>query len=399
MIKHIFRLMWNQKKRHFLIVFEIFIVFLVTFGTVYLLSGDLSKRLIPMPIEINGVGAFKLYTEDTNTTMIKKTYNDLDRHLRQLPYVENVSFNRTNLPFEDSYTTSSFNYNGKELRLYLREVDTNYSRLINLKLLKGRWPKLAESKLDPRPALLSPEAVDTLFGKEDPIGKVFYRGELGKIEGQKRYVVYGVTPSFKQHDYDKAQASIFLLYEPGSNDYGYAGIMVKLKQGGEQTYFKNIEKEIFKVVDPNIWSLWSVSSLEEMRRSMNAGYSSRFTSRALVGVIIIVNALLGFIGVLWYNTNQRRRELGLRKAFGATSVSIRRQLIMESLVINLFGVLPALFLLLQVYFMGLYPFETPIFFFSIVFSFILLSGLIIVAAWYPGKIAGSTQPAIALHAD
>jgi len=49
--------------------------------------------------------------------------------------------------------------------------------------------------------------------------------------------------------------------------------------------------------------------------------------------------------------------------------------------------------------MGLYPFETPIFFFSIVFSFILLSGLIIVAAWYPGKIAGSTQPAIALHAD
>ncbi|MCE1167715.1 MAG: FtsX-like permease family protein [Sphingobacteriia bacterium] len=399
MIRHIFRLMWNQKKRHSLIVFEIFIVFLVIFGTIYLLSGDISKRLIPIPIEITDVGTFKLYTDDTNSVNIRKTFVDLDRHLRQLPYVENVCFNRTNIPFDDSYTTSTFNLNGKQLRLFVREVDTNYSRLTSIKLMKGRWPTLAESKMDPIPALLTPEAVDTLFGEGDPIGKVFYRGDRDKPQEQKKYVVYGVTHSFKQTDYDKIEAAIFTVYEPGEGGFGYAGIMVKLKPGGKEFFYKNIEKEIFKVVDGDIWFLWSVSSLEDQRRSINAIYSSRFLSRAIVGVIIIVNVLLGFIGVLWYNTNQRRRELGLRKAFGATSISLRRQLIFESLVINLFGVLPALFILAQVYFMGLYPFEAPIFFFSIVVSILLLSFLIVLAAWYPGKIAGSTQPAVALHAD
>lgn len=399
MIRHIFRLMWNQKKRHSLIVLEIFIVFLVIFGTIYLLSRDLAKRLVPIPIEINDVGTFKLYSDDTNTVMIKKTYNDLNSHIRQLPYVENVCFNRTNMPFEDSYSSSSFNLNGKTVVLYFREVDSNYARLTKIKLLKGRWPTLAESKLDPIPALLTPEAVDTLFGKTDPLGKIFFRGDPDKSQAQRRYVVYGVTHSFKQQDYDKPESAIFTLYEPGNNDYGYAGVMVKLKPGRKEDYFKNIEKEIFKVVDPNIWFLWSVSSLEEQRASVNVQYASRFLSRALVGIIIIVNALLGFIGVLWYNTNQRKRELGLRKAFGATSISLRRQLIFESLVINLFGVLPALFILAQVYFMGLYPFEAPIFFFSIVVSILLLSFLIVLAAWYPGKIAGSTQPAVALHAD
>ena len=48
---------------------------------------------------------------------------------------------------------------------------------------------------------------------------------------------------------------------------------------------------------------------------------------------------LGLIGVLWQNLLQRTREIGLRRAAGASRAAVHRQVLLEQLVLTSLGVL------------------------------------------------------------
>ncbi|PKP15516.1 MAG: hypothetical protein CVU06_16415, partial [Bacteroidetes bacterium HGW-Bacteroidetes-22] len=176
-------------------------------------------------------------------------------------------------------------------------------------------------------------------------------------------------------------------------------IIVKVKKGMMAEFFSHIEPEVFKVADRDLWFLFWVNTLSDMRATANASMHTGFYTRTLISAIVILNILLGFIGVLWYNINLRRKETGLRMAVGASRLAINRQLINESLVLGFFGIVPALILILQVYLLRVYPFETNIFFFSLAVSLVVLPCLLVLAAWYPGRLASRISPAIALHSE
>lgn len=53
------------------------------------------------------------------------------------------------------------------------------------------------------------------------------------------------------------------------------------------------------------------------------------------------------MGVLWQNIAQRTREIGLRRAQGASAWDIRRQILLEVTLITFMGIAIGLFLLLQ----------------------------------------------------
>jgi len=161
----------------------------------------------------------------------------------------------------------------------------------------------------------------------------------------------------------------------------------------------NIENDIFKAVDKQSWFIFWINSLHDMRAAANATMHTQFYGRTLVSGIVIINVLLGFIGVLWYNMNLRRKEIGLRMAVGAPRQVVRRQMITESLVLGFFGILPALVIILQVFLLKIYDFEPGIFFFSIAVSILLLPLLLVASAWYPGWLASRISPASALHTE
>ena len=61
-------------------------------------------------------------------------------------------------------------------------------------------------------------------------------------------------------------------------------------------------------------------------------FRSRLVPLALGATIagfLMLMVALGLIGVLWQNVTRRTREIGLRRAAGASHGDIRRQVIME----------------------------------------------------------------------
>src|SRR3569833_3496212 len=48
----------------------------------------------------------------------------------------------------------------------------------------------------------------------------------------------------------------------------------------------------------------------------------------IVAFFLVINVALGLFGVMWYNINKRRGEIGLRRAIGATGKSVSSLLVL-----------------------------------------------------------------------
>lgn len=388
--------MWNQKRRNALIIAELMVVFLVLFFAVYFLSDNLSRLLIPINVDDENVATVGFYTNDTNRVRVAKLYSALKAHLKNLSFVEGVSYSGNSVPFDDSYNSSSYSANGIDLVFYTRFVDPDFAPLLKMQLLKGRWPEAEEAENWPRPVVITEDAGKILFGEKEAIGMIIKSGR--DAGSKKEYVVTGVLPRYKQSDYESAEPGLFTVGNPKALN-STSRIIIKVKRGMMAEFFSHIETEIYKVVDKDSWFLFRVNTLSDMRATSNASKHTEFYTRTLISAIVILNILLGFIGVLWYNINLRRKETGLRMAVGASRSSISSQLIKESLVLGFFGVVPALILILQVYLLRVFPFETNVFFFSLAVSLLVLPSLLVIAAWYPGRLASRISPAVALHSE
>ena len=67
-----------------------------------------------------------------------------------------------------------------------------------------------------------------------------------------------------------------------------------------------------------------------------------------VAFFLLLMVGLGLIGVLWQNLLQRTREIGLRRAAGASRAAVHRQVLLEQIVVTSLGVLIGTLLVIQI---------------------------------------------------
>ena len=108
--------------------------------------------------------------------------------------------------------------------------------------------------------------------------------------------------------------------------------------------------------------------------------------------------VLGLIGIVWQDVVRRTQEIGLRRTAGASAARVRRQLVVEVLVVGLFGIaigtavavqFPLLELVAQIDWASAAP--------ALALSaaaILVLAGL---AAFYPAWLASRREPADALR--
>ena len=114
----------------------------------------------------------------------------------------------------------------------------------------------------------------------------------------------------------------------------------------------------------------------------------------------MINVFLGTIGILWYNTNLRIHEIGIKRALGSTGAGIKKLLITESLFTAGFGLLIVVLIMLQVPTLtGDGKTEPGVMAWSIWISVITMGILVLLSTWIPASIASKIHPAIALKTE
>jgi putative ABC transport system permease protein len=103
--------------------------------------------------------------------------------------------------------------------------------------------------------------------------------------------------------------------------------------------------------------------------------------------------------VLWLNINQRRSELGVRRALGASGAAISQQVLGEILVLTTFGLGLGLLVAMQFPLLGVLDVKAGVYLTAMALA---AGGLYLLAAGcalYPSQLAASIQPAVALREE
>ncbi|MFL6201248.1 MAG: ABC transporter permease, partial [Thermoanaerobaculia bacterium] len=103
-------------------------------------------------------------------------------------------------------------------------------------------------------------------------------------------------------------------------------------------------------------------------------------------------------GVLWQNLLQRTRELGLRRAAGASRSAVHRQVLYEQVILTSFGVLLGAVVVIQIPILDLVGFIRPqVFAAGLLFAAAAMYLLSTLCAFYPSTLASRLHPAEALR--
>ena len=161
--------------------------------------------------------------------------------------------------------------------------------------------------------------------------------------------------------------------------------------------FLNIaNREVFSVLNSSYWIISTLNTLENQQAWQNSESRFKRLISVIVALFVIINILLGVIGILWYNTNLRIHEIGIKRAMGNYGTRIIRQVIGENILISLLGAIPVLIILAQAKGLRIAEIEGNLFLLSQALALIILLFLVIVCSWLPAKIASSIHPAYAL---
>jgi putative ABC transport system permease protein len=118
----------------------------------------------------------------------------------------------------------------------------------------------------------------------------------------------------------------------------------------------------------------------------------------IVALFLISMVALGLTGVLWQNVTKRTREIGLRRAMGASGKQVNRQILLEVVLLATIALLAGSVIVLQLPILGAFTIVTPAAF-STGFALALATiyALTVLCGLYPSWLASRLQPADALR--
>jgi len=218
-------------------------------------------------------------------------------------------------------------------------ADDLYFRIKALKIEKGRNFSATELQYGNNVCVVGQDVIETLFDKnEDPlndyitffgvrytiIGILEKQGSVGGGPGADRAIFIPVENASRL---DTRGVFRYTLTVNGSDplklDYemGQAtGIMRKIRQDrvGEEDSFEITKSQTVG------------ESLEEVAGYLRIGGFG-------IGFITLLGASIGLMNIMLVSVTERTREIGIRKALGATPLRIRQQFLIEAIVICILG--------------------------------------------------------------
>jgi putative ABC transport system permease protein len=288
-----------------------------------------------------------------------------------------------------------------------RSVDPGYFRAAGVPLVRGRWFSTRDGvgfdPAQPRVGsiVISETMARTFFENEDPIGKrVFFDFEVQRerTEGfpAPRYEIVGVVGDVLP-TLDGTMAPT--LYRP-LLDVAPGSVTAIVQTAGEPTALATAARAAVREFDRNL-TVFGIQTLEDSIGRSTA--NRRFTLwlfAAFAGLAVVL-AAIGLYGVVSYAVSQRRAEIGIRLALGATRADVSRMVMLQGIkpacAGAAVGLAAAAFVMriLETMLFGVTPMDPLTF--AVVPALLLLVAA--VACYVPALRAARQDPAMALRSE
>ena len=269
----------------------------------------------------------------------------IDKYLKPMPGVERVA--AVTMPASVSV------YQGNNVsELQMRRADADYWKVLDFRLLAGRLPTALDDAAGRMIAVLNESTARRLFPGE-PTAALGQRIDVG---GQTFAVVGVVEDAMHLNAFADIWAPISTFASSGyRNDL--TGMFTALILAKDASDLPRIREQVAQIArgvvhdDPKQWKtirFWADSKLDLFARiltnsddSLDSGAGQLLTGIAVAAVIFMLLPALNLVNLNTGRIMERRAEIGVRKAFGATSRQLAVQLVIENVLLCLAGGLVA----------------------------------------------------------
>lgn len=445
MVKHIFKLIWNEKKANAWLFAEYVLVFCILWFCTDLIYN--MTKAYHSGIGYDITDTFSLQMGQKPETVVAGIYGEdykfdrgemadlfLDRVGRH-PDVESVSVSNGSAPYNFTRNMSGWKLDGDSLDYNFNEytVSSGFFDVFRIEAIHGRlfdWEDTAERNnvvLVPINSKGDFGSARAGFGfggynRDIPLDryvtynvcevKELYNGY--RDENSNRKYAVGSTQPLRRAYYYPYRSGFFQPLDKNDLELGWMEIAVRVKPGRSEGFGERFMKDMSEQLQIGPYYLADVQSFESLKKLSGdwQGISSTMKTVYSVTFFILVNVFLGIMGTFWFRTQSRRSEIGLRMAMGSTRKKVVTLFAGETLVLLFLATIVGTVICLNIdneYISevilesgfyrqewGIGPEQDVL---NYAFAFLFLAVVSLFAVWYPAKQAASTQPAEVLHEE
>jgi putative ABC transport system permease protein len=286
-------------------------------------------------------------------------------------------------------------------------ISADYFRTMGIPIVKGRAFSENDTAQAPPVVIVSETLARQIFPDEEPIGRRIRLNErspmtccvaAGSVENAWREIV-GVAGDIRQANLDEAPAAT--IYRPYTQIVEHdMFLMVRTRTDRDTARVAAVLPAELHTADPAMeWS--DVRPMRQVIAESGAIRERRFVMLLLgaFAALALVLAAVGLYGIMAYFVAERRREIAVRVALGATPPVVLGQVLGEALRLLVIGLIAgalaaqAMTRLISSLMFGVHSTDIP----THLAVFALLGTVAMLASYWPARRAASVDPMTVLR--
>jgi putative ABC transport system permease protein len=223
---------------------------------------------------------------------------------------------------------------GKEPSIAFVAATPHLRQTLGIALVRGRDLTETEETTRTAVALINQSMAKRVWGTDDPIGRRF---RLTGDDTPDWFTVVGVVADFRHFQGEDSDTSVFpAAYVPYSFDPTLnTGLTIRV--AGDPASITGAVRDQIRKADPTL-PVFQVRTMEEARQLSFWQFRLFGWMFSIFGAVALALASIGVYGVLSYSVSQRRQEIGVRVALGASRRDVIRLIVGQGLKLAAAGI-------------------------------------------------------------
>lgn len=288
------------------------------------------------------------------------------------------------------FKSASVQYNGQKETGFIFGTTEEVFTLLNLKSEAGSFLSKSDIQSASKNVVLGFSLAEKIFEDVQNV-----EGKIVRLENQ-RFRVVGVTQKKGDNEMDNA---IFMSYKTTFGSINpdkefftiYLGVdseenIASAKTKAEEALLKRYEDDQF-----------SVTEQAEILSTVNQIFSVINGVLVAIGSISLLVGGIGIMNIMYASVTERTKEVGIRRAIGATEKDILLQFLAESVLLSLFGGFMGLLIAFVIVLIVRAFFPASINLFSVAITLFVSSSIGIFFGVFPARRAAKLPPIEAIR--
>ncbi|MBR5205515.1 MAG: ABC transporter permease [Bacteroidaceae bacterium] len=345
------------------------------------------------------------YTERTNDQQ-NEDIHELANRLRQRPEIEAVSLSYNSYPYNGSNSTINMQLADDTLKatnwVIRRAVSPDFVKVFRYDGARGETPEQLAEMLERDEIIVSDNLFTSTYKRPMPMTDYIGRRVYLFNDTTHSYPLGASVKVVRYGDFQSGRNARTLLFMHDFWDTD-AELCVRVRANQDVDFIERLKADSEKQLRVGNIYISNIRSFKDIRRDFQQGQYNKVRDSITTMVFLLVNIFLGLFGTFWFRTQQRKCEIALHKAHGATNRMVFTRLVSEGWLLLLLVTPLALaidFNLAYAELNGWYndtTLEAGRFLLCGAISFLLIALMIAVGIGIPARKAMKIDPAEALH--